>query len=335
MAKSLGNFISVEEGVKMFQAEVLRLWMLSVDYSDQISVSADYIKNNMADAYRRVRNTFRYLLGNLWDFEPKKHSVPYEHLAEMDKWALDETARLVEGVTRAFDEYELHRVYSLIHNFCTVQMSSLYLEALKDRLYCAGQDWPERRRAQTVLYHVLVTLCRLCAPVLVHTADEVWSHIQHRDEDAESVHLCHWPQPPTEWRSDELHERWQSILAVRDDVARAIEALREKKVVANSMEARVTLWSESDRLRQILTDAYETLKELLVVSELTVMADKPAEEVLARMRKGQSEPALLVEAVASGHPKCARCWNLRPTVGASSVHSELCERCVRAVGAPG
>ena len=334
MAKSLGNFISVEDAVKMFRAEVVRLWTLSVDYRDQISVSADYIKNNMVDAYRRVRNTFRYLLGNVADFDPASDSVPYEQLSEMDRWALDETARLVLGVTQAWEEYELHRVFTLLHNFCTVQMSSLYLDVLKDRLYCSAAEWKERRGTQTVLHKVLLTLCKLCAPVLVHTADEVWSHVKHRDEQADSAHLCHWPEPPRQWLDDELHDRWQRILAVRDDVARAIEALRRQKAVANSMEAKVALWSGSEALQAVFSGHHETLEELLMVSELTLLEEQPAQDVLAGMVCGEREPGLVIAAIPSDYHKCARCWNLRPNVGESTEHPELCERCVRAVSPP-
>jgi len=326
MAKSVGNFISVEEGVGKFHAEVLRLWMLSVDYRDQISVNADYITKNMVDAYRRIRNTFRFLLGNVHDFDPSQHAIPHEELPEIDRWALDETARLVAAVEHAWEEYDLHRVYSLLHNFCAVQMSSVYLDALKDRLYCSGQEWKERRCTQTVLHHVLLTLCKLCAPVLVHTAEEVWSHIRHRDEDAESVHLCRWPQPADEWLDEGLHERWQRILAVRDDVARAVEALREQKTVANSMEVRATLWTDGKTLQSILRGHADTLEELLMVSEL-VLPDKKPEGGLAGVR----EPKLSIAVEPSQHAKCARCWNRRPSVGQDPDRGDLCERCAKAV----
>ena len=331
MSKSRGNFISIEEGVEMFRAEILRLWMSSVDYCDVINVNADYIKNNMADAYRRVRNTFRFLLGNTSDFDPGRHSVPYEELSEIDRWALDELARLVRDITRAWERYELHRVYTLLHNFCTVQMSSIYLDVLKDRLYCSAADWKERRGTQTVLHHVLLTLCKLSAPVLVHTAEEVWSKIRHRDEQADSVHMCHWPEPQARWLDDELHERWARILAVRDDVARVIEALREQKTVANSMGARVTLWPEGKTLGAIFGGRRDALRELLMVSELTVLEEEPTPDVESGMVRGEKEPGLMVAATASGHPKCARCWNLRPSVGVDPEHPQLCERCVRAV----
>jgi len=335
MAKSLGNFISVEESVEMFRAEILRVWVLSVDFRDQIGVNPDYITRNMADAYRRVRNTFRFLLGNVWDFDPARDAVPLQELAEIDRWALDQTARLVAGVTRAFEQFELHRAYSLIHNFCTLQMSSLYLDVLKDRVYCSAAGWKQRRGAQTVLHHVLLTLCKLCAPVLVHTAEEVWSHVARRDEEQDSVHLCRWPQPPDEWLDDELDRRWQRILAIRDDVARTIESLRERKQVANSMEATVTLWSKDEVVSGIFREHPETLQELLMVSELALPADRPPESELEAMTCGEKEPGLMIAAAASKHPKCPRCWNLRPSVGKDAEYPDICSRCAEALRSDG
>lgn len=331
MSKSHGNFVSVREAVERFHAEILRLWASSVDYTCQTPFNADYVEQNMVDAYRRVRNTFRFLLGNTGDFDPSVHAVAYEELSELDRWALDETARLVEDVTRAFDSCALHRIHSRIHNFCTVEMSAVYLDALKDRLYCAAPHWPERRGAQTVLREILLVLCRLCAPILVHTAEEVWSHIAHRDEQTESVHLCHWPEAPHEWIDDELHSRWQRILAVRSDVARAVEDLREQGAVAKGMECAVKLWSADAELGELLRARKELLTELLIVSELEVLEQEPAPQQAATMLKGEKAPDLLVAVSPSPHAKCARCWSLRPSVGKHADFPDLCERCARAV----
>ena len=332
MSKSLGNFISVGEGVGMFRAEILRLWWSSVDYRDQISVNADYLRTGMVDAYRRVRNTFRFLLGNVADFDPAAHAVPRSAMPEVDRWALDELARLVGRVTEAWETYQLHQVYGFVHNFCAVTMSSTYLDLLKDRLYCSAPDWPGRRSAQTVLHRALLTLCKLTAPMLVHTAEEVWSSIACKDEDVPSVHLCRWPEPPPQWLDDELHERWQRLLGVRDDVARAVETLRQRKDVSQSMEASVTLASPMASLRELLAARREDLVELLMVSELTVLDRAPAPEEAAEMTPGQKEPHLLIRAVSSPHAKCARCWNLRESVGRDAGHPDLCSRCVRAIG---
>ncbi|MBS3762660.1 MAG: isoleucine--tRNA ligase, partial [Planctomycetes bacterium] len=331
MSKSAGNFISVEEAVEDFHAEVLRLWMLSVDYRDTISVSADYIRKNMVDAYRRIRNTFRFLLGNLSDFNPETDALPTDELREMDCWALDETARLIEDITDAWESYDLHRVYTLLHNFCAVQMSSTYFDALKDRLYCAGKNWPERRSAQTALHHVLLTLTRLCAPVLVHTAEEVWAHIEHKDEDLESVHLASWPQVPNSWLDGQLHERWTRILNVRDDVSRAIEELREGKDVSNSMEVSVELWTDSNTLSEIFDQYADTVQELLLLSELEIIEGDSEPQKAEPMVAGEKETSLRISTTPSEYAKCERCWNLRPSVGENSDWPDLCERCVKAV----
>ncbi|MFW6189646.1 MAG: isoleucine--tRNA ligase [Planctomycetota bacterium] len=331
MSKSLGNFISVAEGVEEFRADILRLWCCSVDYRDTISVSRSYLKKGMVDAYRRVRNTFRFLLGNTADFDPARHSVPLDEMPEIDRWVLDRLARLVAGVDEAWDGYDLHQVYGQVHHFCAVTMSSIYLDVLKDRLYCSGPDWPGRRSAQTVLHRVLLALCKLTAPILVHTAEEVWSYVEHPDEEVESVHLCRWPEPPAEWLDDELQERWERLLQVRDDVLRAVERLREEKEVSQAMETRVALAARGESLRELLLEHRDDLMELLMVSRLQVLPEPPAEEDEERMMEGTHAPGLLVRAEPSEHGKCARCWNLRPTVGEHPEYDDLCARCVEAV----
>ncbi|MFW5915049.1 MAG: isoleucine--tRNA ligase [Planctomycetota bacterium] len=331
MSKSAGNFISVEEGIEEFHAEILRLWMLSVDYTDTISVDTDYIRNNMVDAYRRIRNTFRFFLGNLPDYVPDEHSVDLEEMPELDRWALDTTARLIRDITGAWDENDLHRSYTLLHNFCAGEMSSVYLNAAKDRLYCSAADWDDRRSAQTTMHNILLVLTRLCAPVLVHTAEEVWDHIQYPDEDVESVHLTHWPEVPEEWMDQELHERWDQLLAVRDDLDRAIETLRDTGDVSNSMEVTATLWSENADLRGMLAEREDVLTELLMVSELHLPADEPDPEMREEMVEAEKTRGLFIHVRPSEHEKCARCWNLRPSVGTNAEYTDLCERCIRAV----
>ncbi len=337
MSKSAGNFIGVNDAVKEFHAEILRLWALSVDYRNNINVSETYIKDNMVDAYRRIRNTFRFLLGNLADFDPDAHALPHEELEEFDRWALDQTARLVEGLEDAWDNYDLHKVYGLLHNFCAVQMSSVYFDALKDRLYCSAPGWRARRSAQTALHNILLVLVKACAPVLVHTAEEVWSHVRHRDEEAESIHLCHWPQTPRQWLDEQLNDQWTRILAVRSELARCVEKLREEKEVSNNMDVVAVLWAQDRELHDLLSSHKDTLMELLMVSELKVPEEQPHLNIMTGkygVRWGEKERSLYISVDRSEHPKCARCWNLRPTVGASENHPDLCRRCCEAVSEP-
>jgi len=329
MSKSLGNFISVSDGVKDFRADILRLWCSSVDYHDQMSVSPEAFKQGMADSYRRIRNTFRFLLGNIADFDPAQHSVPLAEMPEIDRWALDALARLVQTVQRGWDDFEIRKVYTPILMFCSQVLSGAYLDVTKDRVYCSAADWKARRSAQTVMHQMLLALTKLVAPILVHTAEQVWDHIEHPDEDVPSVHLASFPQPPAEWLDDALHTRWQRLLAVRDDVARAIEALREEKIVSQSMEVNVTLATTDADLLALLTAHEADLHELILVSDLTILDAVPTD---AEMAPGKGEPTLLIQAVPSTHPKCVRCWNLRSSVGQSAEHPELCARCVKAVG---
>ena len=331
MSKSLGNYIGVTDAVEDFRAEIVRLWCSSVDYHDQMSVNPQTMKKQTSDAYRRVRNTFRFLLGNTFDYDPAEHAVGYDDLKEVDRWVLDQLTRLVQQVEDAWQSYEMHSVFSLIYGFCTTTLSSTYLDVSKDRAYCSAPDWAERRSAQTAMHHVLLRLTRLVAPILVHTAEEVWEHIEHPDEDVPSVHLAHWPEPDAQWLDDELNERWETLLAVRDDVLRRVEALREEKQVKQAMEATVTLASIDEDLLQLMQEYEQQLADLLMVSELTILEGEPTDEMVA----GQDARGLFVHAEPSEHPKCDRCWNLRPTVGQNPEHEDLCERCVEAVEAAG
>ncbi|MBM4079829.1 MAG: class I tRNA ligase family protein, partial [Planctomycetes bacterium] len=322
MSKSLGNFISVGDALKQFGGDVIRLWTSSLDYRSDMNVSRDLI-NRMSDAYRRIRNTFRYLLGNLADFNPKTDSVAYADMLEIDRWALHETQKMVAAVTDAFETLELHRVYVAIHNFCAVEMSAFYLDILKDRLYTFGKTSRERHAAQTALHHVLLTLVKLSAPVIVHTADEAWGFIEHKDEDVPSVHLARWPEPRKEWMDDALAERWDTLIRVRSEVARELEKLRAAKTIGSSLEATVTLYVTDDKLFSLLSRYANDLQMIFINSDVTLVKGESAEAV-----KAVEMPGLAVLTKPSPHKKCARCWNYRANVGADAEHPALCSRCV-------
>ncbi|MEK7369011.1 MAG: class I tRNA ligase family protein, partial [Planctomycetota bacterium] len=211
MSKSLGNFISVEDALGRFGADIIRLWTSSQDYRQDINTSV-VLMGRMSDVYRRIRNTFRYLLGNLHGFDPGADGVDYRELLEIDRWALSRTQELLQSVTRAFENLEFHKVHHSIHNFCAVDMSAFYFDILKDRLYTAGRKSKERRAAQTVLHHILHTLVKISAPLLVHTSEEVWTFIEHKDEPLASVHLAKWPEVREEWIDKELDARWESLM---------------------------------------------------------------------------------------------------------------------------
>jgi len=324
MSKSQGNFISVEDALAEFGAEITRLWVSSVNFRDDINVSRDLI-GRLRDAYRRIRNTFRYLLGNLSDFDPESDAVDDDALLEIDRWALAETARLVEAVTRAYEGYQFHRVYHLVHNFCVVEMSSFYLDIIKDRLYCDPKSSTRRRSAQTLLYRVLSALVKLVAPILVHTAEEVWRAMPGQRE-VESVHMALWPEVDAAHIDDKLTARWERMIGVRNEVMKALEALRAARTIGGSLEASVTLYTEDEDLYDFLKSFGEDLATIFIVSD--------AEAVLGRSREAtQSEdiPALHVHAAPSNFSKCMRCWNFRESVGKVDGHEDLCERCAEVV----
>jgi isoleucyl-tRNA synthetase len=324
MSKSLGNFISVGDALKEFGGEIIRLWVSSVNFRDDIGVSRELIAK-LSDAYRRIRNTFRFLLGNLNDFDPDKDSVADHDLVEIDRWALAELARLTAEVTRACDDYQFHRVFHLVHNFCVVEMSSFYLDILKDRLYCDARASSARRAAQTVLYRILATLVKLLAPILVHTCEEVWHALPGRKE-TESVHLALWPAVDEAHVDDALAARWERMISVRTEVLRSLEALRAAKTIGGSLEAGVTLYTEDEDLFNFLKPFEPDLPMIFITSAARIILGTSADAV-----QSADIPALYVEAAPSKFAKCKRCWNFRETVGSVAAHADLCERCANVV----
>ncbi len=340
MSKSLGNFISVEDALKDFGADIIRLWASSQDYRQDINTSLP-LMGRMSDVYRRIRNTFRFLLGNLHDFDPKKDSVPYENMHEIDRWALSKTQKLVAVVTRAYEDMEFHKVHHNLHYFCAVDMSACYFDILKDRLYTWGKSSPGRRSAQTVLQEILHVLVKLSAPLLVHTAEEVWSYIKYKEEDLPSVHLASWPKGKETWLNDSLEKRWQELFRVREEVYKALETLRTRKRIGKSVEATVSLYTEEEGFYQLLQGHLEDLPALFIVSEAMVIKGRydgqPAEVIshipVSGAASGTSEEAIryTIGASPSENKQCQRCWNYFPTVGKDSKHPALCTRCAEVV----
>ncbi|WKZ18917.1 MAG: isoleucine--tRNA ligase [Candidatus Jettenia sp. CY-1] len=325
MSKSLGNFISVEDTLKEFGADILRLWTSSMDYQNDMNVSHNLIVR-CSDAYRRIRNTFRYLLSNLYDFDPKVDTTSYEELLEIDRWALHKTQELIKDVTSAYESFQFHRVFHNIYNFCTVEMSAFYLDILKDRLYTFAQNSKERRAAQTVIYYILPNLVKLSAPIIVHTAEEAWSAIIHKDEDVWSVHLATFPNYIPEWIDNSLHEKWEKLINIRSDVARELEKMRSAKLIGNSLEASVNLYPENEELWQFLKNYENELPTVFIVSEV-----KLDRNISSKAVKGELTNGLWIECNVSQHKKCERCWNFRESVGLSKEHPTLCGRCITAL----
>ncbi|ACL69683.1 isoleucine--tRNA ligase [Halothermothrix orenii] len=324
MSKSIGNVVSPQDVIKRYGADILRLWVASSNFKDDVRVSDRILKQN-SEVYRRIRNTFRFILGNINDFNPGQHYVDYNDRAEIDRWIMIKLQDLIKDVTRAYDEYEYHRVYHDVHNFCTIEMSSLYVDIVKDRLYTDGTNSLSRRSAQSTLYDILLVLVKLVAPVLAHTAEEVWQHLDESSKDAESIFLTDWPEVVNEYYDDRLMSKWDKLLEVRKDVAKALELSRENKEIGNSLDARVILVPVDDKQRQLLKDNIDILPDLFIVSQVELQG-----ETGEGFHKG-SETGISVSVVKASGEKCARCWKYSEAVGNDEEHPELCERCVEVV----
>ncbi len=331
MSKSLGNVIAPDYVIKKYGAEILRLWVASEDYTDDIRLS-DEILTRLADAYRRIRNTCRFLLGNLYDFEPGRDRVRDEELYEIDRWALHQLQRVTRRCREAYDAYQFHVVYHTLHNFCVVELSAIYLDVLKDRLYTSPPRSVARRAAQTAMAEILDGLVRLMAPIVSFTAEEVWGYLPRSYQGTPrepSVHLARFPEVDARYLDERLEARWERLLALRGEVAMALEAARRDKVIGASLDAQVTLGATGE-LKAFLEGARRELAPLLIVSDV-------------RLVNGAVEGGLASEAIAgltvgvrqAPGRKCARCWMYTTDVGRDASHPEVCARCAAALAEMG
>ncbi len=321
MSKSLGNVIAPDKIIKKYGAEILRLWVVSEDYRDDIRLSDDILRQ-LSDAYRKIRNTFRFMLGNLGGFDPAR-PVPVAEMGELDRWALRRYELLKRKVLAAYDSFEFHTVYHAIYNFCTVDLSSLYLDVVKDRLYASHPDDPARRAAQTVIYTMIDGILRLCAPVLVFTASEAWEFLPPLEGREEDVVFAAFPEPDDFLLAEDLAERWERLLGLRSAFTRALEAARAEKRIGHPLEARVVVeCSGGDG--EFIAANLELIKTLIIVSELecgAVSGDN--------VREDESGLRILVEPAPGG--KCERCWTRSRSVGDDREHPDLCGRCAAVV----
>lgn len=316
MSKSLGNGISPQEVTQQYGADVLRLWVASSDYQSDISISRDILKQ-MSEAYRKIRNTARYILGNLNDFDPEKDMVPANDLLPIDKWAVVKLNELITKCLNAYDKFEFHQVYHSIHKFCVVDMSNFYLDVLKDRLYTEKADSKERRAAQTAMYLILDSLTRMLTPILAYTADEIWRYLPHRAaDDAENVLYNSMPSTVAIDVDEDFIAAWDRIHELRDTVKKSLEVVIKEKVVKSSLETCVTLKAsgeEYDFIEKVLPE----LKSVFIVSEV-------------KLEKADGE--LEVEVTKAEGEKCERCWAYSTTVGSDAEHPTLCARCAAILG---
>lgn len=326
MSKSLGNGISPQEILDQYGADILRLWVSSADYRQDMRISKEMFKH-LAQNYLKIRNTARYILGNLEGFDPKTDMVAYNDLCELDRWALMKLNDLVEKVIKGYDDYEFHVVLHAIHNFCVVDMSNFYLDVIKDRLYCEEKNGVLRRSAQTAMYEILDALVRMIAPILCFTADEIWQAMPHRDgDDAANIVLNAMPKANPAWAfAEEASSKWDKLIALRDDVNKALEEARKNKVIGKPLEAWVTVYADDETADLLETVPADELAALCIVSKLRVIRGN------GEGMQGENLPVQIAIERASGD-KCERCWMYVDSIGHDSKHPTLCARCATVVG---
>ena len=305
MSKSLGNGISPIDIADKYGADILRLWVLSSDYTTDVSLSEDILKR-ISDVYRKIRNTARYILGNTYDYDPNK-PVKYEDMQEIDKWALARLNRLIKNVTKDYDTFDFNDCYHDVTQFCIVDMSSFYLDIIKDRLYTEKADSLLRRSAQTAMYTILQALVKILTPMIPFTAEEIWDAMAHtKDEEVRSPMLTSYPVENKEWDNEELSTKWKKIVDYKDRVSKELELIRNEKVIGNSLDAKVTIKAGEDY--NFLNENKDILKEVLIVSGLEIVEDKKLEEPEIKAEHADGE-------------KCERCWKYE------ELHDGLCHRC--------
>ncbi|RMH34518.1 MAG: isoleucine--tRNA ligase [Acidobacteria bacterium] len=310
MSKSLGNVVSPNEVVKQSGAEILRLWVSAVDYTEDVRCSKE-ILDRVVDTYRKLRNTLRYALGNLDGFDPQKDAV--DDLLELDRWALAKLSEVTKKVLKAYEDYDFQAVYQTLYNYCTVTLSAQYFDILKDRLYTSAPKSHARRSAQTALYKIAKDLCLLLAPILAFTADEAWENLP--GEKAESVHIARFPEVAFSKEDEELLERWEKIFEIRNLVLKTLEEARVEKLIGSSLEAKVIL-SVSKELHEFLKPYSDDLRYIFIVSQVEVIESDHLDnaEVSVEVKRAEGQ-------------KCERCWNYSVRVGEFESYPTVCERC--------
>ena len=309
MSKSLGNIISPDEIIEKYGAEILRLWVTYEDYRDDIKISKDII-NRLVETYRRIRNTLRFLHANINDFDPTKDSIPYDKMSYLDRWMLSRLNRLIDKVIKAYEEYTFHIIYHSIHNFCAVDLSALYLDIIKDRIYVEKKDAIKRRASQTVIYETLLSLVKIISPILSTTSEEMWQYLRGKDAQ-ESIFLCDFPEVKTELIDLTLEEEWEKIWKIREIVNKKIEEKRLEKIIGHSLDAKITIQANDEDYR-ILAKLRDEIKDIFIVSQISI--NKNAETVITVSK-------------ADGK-KCQRCWQYSTDITPPDAKfPEVCKRC--------
>ncbi len=327
-SKSLGNVVAPQKVMNSLGADVLRLWVSATDYANEMSVSEEILRR-MADSYRRMRNTVRYLLGNLHGFDPQRHALPPEELLALDRWALERAGALHGEVVQAYRRYAFHLIYQKVHNFCSVDLGSFYLDVLKDRMYTTPTEGRARRSAQTAMYHIAESMVRWLAPILSFTAEEIWRHLP--GERAESVFLATWYGLP---QASAAEIDWPALLMLRADVTRELEKLRDAGTIGAPLDAEVDIYCAPAEYGRFSVLG-EELRFFFITSHARVHRLGTASPADAVPAASLAREGVWVAVKPTQDPKCVRCWQRRPDVGANAVHPELCGRCVLNVEGPG
>ncbi len=315
MSKSLGNYIEPEEIIRQNGAEVLRLWVAMLNYKEDARFGSEILQR-LVEAYRKIRNTWRFMLGNIYDFFSDRESVAAEEMEPLDRWILAKAVEKGKRILQAYEDYEFHVVFHAIYNFFTVDLSSFYLDVIKDRLYCSGKKSVLRRSAQTALFKLLQSTLVLMAPILPFTTEEVWGFLPAFKGKEESIHLEQFPGFDEVWLDRERFQEWEELLLVRDKVLKELEKAREAGLIGNSLEAGVTL-SVSPSQEQLLRKYEKELPSLFIVSAVELQS-QPGEELKVEVAKAPGQ-------------KCLRCWNFSSYVGTSSGYAHFCQRCEEVV----
>ena len=320
MSKSVGNVIDSQEIIENYGAEILRLWVASEDYTEDIRISEEILKR-LVEAYRRIRNTCRFILGNLYDFDAATDMVSHEDMEEIDRFALHRLEEIVRRVKDAYERLQFHSVYYTLYNFCTVDLSALYLDVLKDRLYTSRATSRKRRSAQSAMYLLLHSMTRLLAPILSFTTEEVWGAMPYYEGKESSVHLTQFPDPSH--GDQELAERWKTMLSIKSEISRAIEMARQNKVIGHPLDASVDIFPP-ENMRSLLEDYREEMRMLLIVSQVNVVGDG----AIAEPYESSEIAGLKIGVRKASGKKCGRCWIYRASVGSDPLHPAVCERCL-------
>lgn len=327
MSKSLGNGVDPLEVIEQMGADILRLWVSSADYRRDVAASPGIMKQ-MTEAYRKIRNTFRFLLSNLYDFNPERHMVSYENLSEIDRWALLKLHKLIDRVTKAYKKYEFHVIYHSVHNFCVIDMSAFYLDVCKDRLYTMPADHILRRSSQTVIYEILTSLVKILMPVLAFTTEEVWSYMPKKKDDPISVQLTECPEANENYIDTDLEAKWDKVLELREEVSKALELARQKKTIGHSLDASIHIYANQNLLH-ILDSVSEPLDQIFIVSkvETSPIKDNMPEDAY---KSEELETVIWVNKALGD--KCERCWKYSDK-SQTKDDELLCPRCLDVIKA--